>query len=69
MYGIQFHDLSRIEKYAHFSISLLFFFLFHRCRAYIEWALSLNTAKQSLEYSYPGLQLFKNLILQGNYKL
>ena len=28
-----------------------------------------KTAKQSLKYSYSGLQLFKNLVLEGNYKI
>ena len=31
--GIEFYDFSRIVKYAYFSILLLFFFLFHMCRA------------------------------------
>ena len=58
--GNEFHDFLLIVKYAHFHILLLllFFFLFHTCRAYTEWALSLKTAKLTLKYSYPTLTVF-----------
>ena len=35
----------------------------------MEWVIILETVKQFLKHSYPGLQSFEISILQGNYKI
>ena len=42
------------------SYSSSFFFLFHRSTVFTEQLLLLQTVKQVLKYSYPGLRPFEN---------
>ena len=66
--GMEFHDFSRIMKYD-LSPSSSSSSCFTHLESNRMWAMLLETAKQSLKYSYPALRLFKNFVLLGNCKI